>query len=96
MSLSSIRVCIAIAPCPASGTKVSVSIDAKSIDTRNERRDSHLRSPNFFDVENHPKVEFASTKIVNIQKESFDLVGNLKIRGITKKLKSESLKLVLN
>ena len=70
-----------------SKTKVSVSIDAKSIDTRNERRDSHLRSPDFFDVENHPKIEFASTKIVNIQKESFDLVGNLKIRGITKKIK---------
>ncbi len=74
-------------PVNVTKTKVAVSIDAKSIDTRNERRDSHLRSPDFFDVENHPKIEFVSTKIVNIQKESFDLVGNLKVRGITKEIK---------
>ena len=74
-------------PKKISKTKVSVSIDAKSVDTRNERRDAHLRNSDFFDVEKHPKIEFESTKIINIQKDSFDMVGNLKIRGITKQIK---------
>lgn len=74
-------------PKKISKTKVSVSIDAKSVDTRNERRDAHLRNPDFFDVEKHPKIEFESSKIINIQKDSFDMVGNLKIRGITKEIK---------
>lgn len=74
-------------PKKISETKVSVSIDAKSVDTRNERRDAHLRNPDFFDVEKHPKIEFESSKIINIQKDSFDMVGNLKIRGITKEIK---------
>ena len=44
-------------PKKISKTKVSVSIDAKSVDTRNERRDAHLRNSDFFDVEKHPKIE---------------------------------------
>ena len=51
-------------PKKISKTKVSVSIDAKSVDTRNERRDAHLRNSDFFDVEKHPKIEFESTKII--------------------------------
>src|SRR5690348_4208639 len=43
--------------------QISAEIDAASITTRNEQRDQHLRSADFFDVENEPKLTFKSTKI---------------------------------
>ena len=44
-------------------SKVSVTIDATSVDTRDENRDNHLRTNDFFDVENHPTWTFESTSI---------------------------------
>src|SRR5437899_10662973 len=44
-------------------SKVEVTIDAASIDTREDRRDQHLRSPDFLDVETYPELTFRSTKV---------------------------------
>lgn len=66
--------------------KVHVEIDAASIDTRAEQRDAHLRSADFLDVENFPKLTFDSTRIVDHKNGSFDVVGNLTIRGTTKEV----------
>ncbi|MBS1121315.1 MAG: YceI like family, partial [Deltaproteobacteria bacterium] len=44
-------------------SKVDVTIDATSIDTSNEKRDAHLKSPDFFDVEKFPSLTFKSTKV---------------------------------
>ena len=44
-------------------SRVTVSIDAASIDTGTEDRDNHLRSADFLDVENHPTLEFVSTSV---------------------------------
>ncbi len=64
--------------------KVSVTIDVASVDTANERRDGHLKSPDFFDAANQPKMTFESTK-VELKGEGKALVhGNLTIRGVTK------------
>lgn len=64
-------------------------VEAGSIDTRFAMRDDHLRSPDFFDVENHPKVSFGSTAITPSGGERFKLSGEITIRGITKEITLE-------
>lgn len=62
---------------------VEVTIDAGSIDTREAQRDAHLRSPDFFDVENHPELSFRSTGFRRTGNRTFELPGELTIRGVT-------------
>ena len=64
--------------------KASITIDVASIDTRNEKRDEHLRSADFFDVATFPAITFKSTGVANVTGGGFDLVGDLTIRGVTK------------
>ncbi|MGB5809919.1 MAG: YceI family protein [Polyangiales bacterium] len=63
--------------------KVKVSIDVGSIDTDNEKRDNHLKSPDFFDAAKHPTITFEST---SIRKKGAQLIvkGNLTMHGQTK------------
>lgn len=61
---------------------VAVEIDTASIHTRNEGRDEHLRSADFFDVENHPKMTFQSTG-VRVNGDEILIDGELTIRGTT-------------
>ncbi|GAA2853562.1 YceI family protein [Microbacterium arabinogalactanolyticum] len=63
--------------------KVEAKVDVTSIDTKDENRDAHLRSADFFDVENHPSMEFVSTG-TRIEDGDFLVDGDLTIRGITK------------
>jgi polyisoprenoid-binding protein YceI len=65
-------------------SSVEISIDARSIDTRDEQRDAHLRSPDFFDAENHPEVSFRSTGFRRTGPRDFELPGELTIRGLTR------------
>ncbi|MEO6956209.1 MAG: YceI family protein [Antricoccus sp.] len=64
-------------------SKVAVSIDASSITTANEQRDGHLRSADFFNVENHAKITFTSTSITANNSDWF-VQGDLSINGVTK------------
>lgn len=57
-----------------------------SIDTRNEARDEHLRSRDFFNAAAHPEIRFASTSIVERGKWDFMVVGDLTIRGVTREV----------
>jgi polyisoprenoid-binding protein YceI len=59
-------------------------IDIASIDTRNADRDNHLRSADFFDVENYPKLTFKSTKIVKTDDGEYDVTGDLSLHGVTR------------
>jgi polyisoprenoid-binding protein YceI len=63
--------------------KVKVTIDVASIDTQNQKRDDHLKSPDFFDAKKHPTITFAST---SIRKKGSQLIvkGNLTMHGKTK------------
>ena len=62
---------------------VSVDIDPASINTRDENRDNHVRSGDFFDVENHPKWTFVS-KNVSASGNAISVEGDLTMRGVTK------------
>lgn len=66
--------------------RVAVEIEAASIDTQHERRDTHLKSADFIDVEKHPAIAFKSKGVRNARAEGFDLVGDLTIRGVTKEV----------
>lgn len=65
-------------------SSVDVNIDAKSITTRNGKRDEHLKSPDFFDVEKFPALTFKSTKIEKKDKSHYKVHGDLTIHGVTK------------
>ncbi|MDB4878040.1 MAG: hypothetical protein JWM41_4486 [Gemmatimonadetes bacterium] len=68
-------------------SKIDVTIDVSSIDTRQEMRDNHLRSADFFDVENHPSIRFVSTKVEGDVNADFRVTGDLTIRGTTHSVK---------
>jgi polyisoprenoid-binding protein YceI len=65
---------------------VEVTADAKSVDTRNETRDNHLRSADFLHVENFPTITFRSTKLDLLGGPALRITGDLTIRGITRPL----------
>lgn len=65
---------------------VVVTADAANLETKNEQRNGHVRSDDFLDVANHPTIVFRSTEVRNFDGETFDLVGDITIRGITKPL----------
>ena len=66
--------------------KVNVEIAAASIDTGIKKRDDHLRSADFFDVEKYPTLTFTSKQVKNISGDNFTLVGDLTIHGVTKEV----------
>ncbi len=67
-------------------TTVDITVDLKSINTREEQRDNHLRSADFFDVENYPVMTFKSKRVEQISENEGRLVGDLTIRGLTKEV----------
>ncbi|MDZ7630558.1 MAG: YceI family protein, partial [Gemmatimonadaceae bacterium] len=71
---------------PASGQAgaASMSIDVASINTDNERRNGHLKSPDFFAADSFPKITFASTGIQKVSGNTYKVSGNLTMRGVTK------------
>lgn len=62
---------------------VKVTIDATSINTGNDDRDGHLKSDDFFDVENHPHITFVSKNIKKISDSEFEVTGDVTIKGTT-------------
>lgn len=65
-------------------TVVDVKIDAASINTKDEKRDNHLKSPDFFDVERHAQIEFKSTRVQRIDDNTAKLYGDLTIKDVSK------------
>jgi len=67
-----------------SSTVVSFSINTASIDTEAADRDTHLKSADFFDVEQYPKISFEGKGMTQKDEENYELAGNLTIKDITK------------
>ena len=65
-------------------SRVQMTVQAASIDTRIEGRDKVLRSDDFFDVERYPTLSFVSTSVTSKAADRFDIAGDLTIRGVTK------------
>ena len=70
-------------------SRVDIEIPIASINTHNEQRDGHLRSPDFFDAENHPLMTFKSKRIDGDVNGEFKLIGDLTIRGNTREVTLE-------
>ena len=67
-------------------TSVNIEVDLASVNTRDEQRDGHLKSPDFFDVENHPTMKFVSTRVEQNDGNNGRLYGQLTIKGVTKEV----------
>ncbi len=65
-------------------SSVSVLIDAASVESRVDVFNEHLNGENFFDTANHPEISFASTGVTATGENTFDIAGDLTIKGITK------------
>lgn len=65
---------------------ISFSADVNSIDTANADRDNHLRSGDFFEVENFPKLTFVSTGITKVDDNQYKINGDFTIRDVTKNI----------
>ena len=66
--------------------QVDVQIDASSIVTGDEKRDGHLRSPDFFNTEEFPYITFKSTRVERLDESTGKLIGDLTIRDVTKQV----------
>lgn len=66
------------------------TVKAASVNTNNEQRDEHLRSPDFFDAEAHPELRFESNRIEAIDEATLRIVGDLTLNGVTRELELEA------
>jgi polyisoprenoid-binding protein YceI len=69
-----------------SRSSVRVEIDAASVDTRNEQRDQHLRSADFFDVERFPSLVFEGRQVERVGADRYRVAGDLTIRDVTREV----------
>ena len=65
-------------------SRLQLTIQAASIDTRNADRDGHLRSNDFFDMDTYPEISFVSTAVEALDAENYSVTGDLTIKGVTK------------
>lgn len=70
---------------PTAGS-VEMTIKTESIDTANQRRDDHLRSPDFFNATQFPEITFRSTAVRGVGERKFEVTGDLTIHGVTRSL----------
>jgi polyisoprenoid-binding protein YceI len=83
-SFNSFNATIEADPSDLTTANIEFTVDLASVDTRNEDRDNHLRSADFFDVENNPTMTFTSTSIVKTDEGEYDVTGDLTLRGVTR------------
>jgi len=70
--------------------RASGTVKTASVDTNQPQRDDHLRSADFFDVEAHPELAFESTSIEAIDEETYRIIANLTLHGVTREVELEA------
>ena len=65
-------------------SQIEATIDAGTINTREGKRDEHLKSPDFFEVAKYPTITFKSTKIAKAGGDKYKVTGDLTMHGVTK------------
>ncbi|MBK5291747.1 MAG: YceI family protein [Acidobacteriia bacterium] len=71
-------------PANPAAASVQAEVDVSTVDTREAKRDAHLKSPDFFDVQKYPTMTFQSTKVEPAGQGKFKVTGNLTMRGVTR------------
>jgi polyisoprenoid-binding protein YceI len=66
-----------------------ITVKTESVDTRNERRDNHLRSPDFFNSKQHPEIRFVSKKVTKGEGKKLAVTGELTLRGVSKEVTAD-------
>lgn len=81
-------------PADPGNSRFEFQVRASSVDTDNTKRDSHLKSPDFFNVKKYPKISFTSTKVTKAEKKEgddvearYEIEGDLTLLGVTKPIK---------
>lgn len=69
-----------------SDAKIDFTIDVNSINTEDEKRDAHLKSPDFFDVAKYPNIVFKGKSLKAVGKNKYKLTGNFTMHGVTKEI----------
>ncbi len=69
-----------------SQSSVEATIEVASVNTRNEKRDNHLRGADFFDVATHPTMTFKSKAVEKVQDNAYQVIGDLTLMGVTKEV----------
>lgn len=77
---------VTLDPQKVEDSTLKITIDAASINTRIQMRDNHLRSKDFFSVEQYPQITFVSKKISKVAEKKFKVLGDLTLRGVTKEI----------
>ena len=67
-------------------SSVRITIETASLNTKSDRRDNHLRSPDFFDAATYPTITFVSKKVVAAGENAWNITGDLTMRGVTKEI----------
>lgn len=70
-----------------STVEIDFWMDPASVETKDSQRNTHLKSADFFDVDNHKEITFLSNTVEKLDESNFELWGNLSIKGISKKIK---------
>ena len=68
-------------------SEIDFWMNPASVDTGSADRDAHLRSADFFDVENHKEITFAGNTYEKVDNDSYELYGDLTVKGVTKRIK---------
>lgn len=73
----------------AANSAIELEVKAESVDTGNEKRDQHLRSPDFFNAKQFPVITFKSTKVEKVDEDTLKVTGNFELHGVKKSVTVE-------